>query len=240
MHAADPAGYGARQDHGILIFMHKRLKRLLEEIKSEVSYTSEMTGRQSLAPRVLKVMSEVPREQFVARDYARQAYYNGPLPIGYGQTISQPFIVALMTDLLELKPHHTVLEIGTGSGYQAAILASLCKQVYSVEYIPELAEDARNRFQQLGYGNIEVMTGNGYDGWARHAPYDAIMVTAAATHIPEPLLEQLGPGGRMVIPLGQPHRYQELTLVRKDEAGKIWQSDILGVAFVPLQAEHRS
>jgi protein-L-isoaspartate(D-aspartate) O-methyltransferase len=142
-----------------------------------------------------------------------------------------------MTDLLELEAEDVVLEIGTGSGYQAAVLAQLCKQVYSVEYVAELADIARARFEKLAYNNIEVKHGNGFDGWPEHAPYDGIIVTAAATHIPRPLIEQLKPGGRMVIPLGQPYFHQELTLVEKDENGELKIRDILGVAFVPFQGE---
>ena len=179
----------------------------------------------------------MPRDKFVPRSHIDSAFYNGPLPIGHGQTISQPYIVAIMTDLLELEAGDVVLEIGTGSGYQAAILSQLCKQVYTVECVPELADMSRVRFEKLGYDNIEVKTGNGFDGWPDHAPYDGIIVTAAATHIPEPLIKQLKPGGRMVIPLGKPYSHQELTLVRKNEDGELDLRDVLGVAFVPFQGE---
>lgn len=215
----------------------KKVNRLLDEIENEYLYTRRMTGKSKLDPRVRAAISSVPREKFVTRDYLDNAYDNGPLPIGYGQTISQPYIVALMTDLLELEADDVVLEIGTGSGYQAAILAQLCKHVYTVEYVAELADIARSRFKKLAYENIAVKTGNGFDGWPEHAPYDGIIVTAAATHIPGPLIKQLKTGGRMVIPVGQPHFHQELMLAIKDEDGELTIRDILGVAFVPFQAE---
>jgi protein-L-isoaspartate(D-aspartate) O-methyltransferase len=212
-------------------------QRMLDDIEAEVRYTRKMIGKNALAARVMQAMADVPREEFVPKSYLAAAFDNGPLPIGHGQTISQPYIVALMTDLLELEADHTVLEIGTGSGYQTAILAQLCKQVYTVEYIAALADMAKARFARLGYTNIESMTGNGYDGWPEHAPYDGIIVTAAASHIPKPLIDQLKPGGRMVIPIGHPHLYQELTLVTKDKDGELDIKDVLGVAFVPLQGE---
>jgi protein-L-isoaspartate(D-aspartate) O-methyltransferase len=212
-------------------------QRMLDDIEAEVRYTRRMIGKDALDARVMRAMAEVPRNEFVPKSYLAAAFDNGPLPIGHGQTISQPYIVALMTDLLELEEDDSVLEIGTGSGYQTAILAQLCKQVYTVEYIPALADMAKARFDRLGYSNIESMTGNGYDGWPEHAPYDGIIVTAAASHIPKPLLEQLKPDGRLVIPIGHPHLYQELTLVTKDDDGEVNIKDVLGVAFVPLQGE---
>ncbi len=217
--------------------MKKKIQRLLDEIESEYKYTRRMTGKGALDPKVKNAILSTPRDKFVAKAYIDSAFYNGPLPIGHGQTISQPYIVALMTDLLELEADDVVLEIGTGSGYQAAILSQLCKQVYTIEYVAALADIAKARFKKLGYDNIECMTGNGFDGWPEHAPYDAIIVTAAATQIPGPLIEQLKPGGRMVIPLGQPYFHQELTLLKKDEDGELDIRDILGVAFVPFQGE---
>jgi protein-L-isoaspartate(D-aspartate) O-methyltransferase len=217
--------------------MKKQLQYLLDEIESEYKYTSGMTGKSSLDPKVKTALTNVPRDKFVAKSQIDSAFYNGPLPIGHGQTISQPYIVAIMTDLLELEADDIVLEIGTGSGYQAAILAQLCRQVYSIEYVPALAAIAKARFEKLGYNNITSKTGNGFDGWPDHAPYDGIMVTAAATRIPAPLIEQLKPGGRMVIPLGKPYFHQELTLVRKNENGELDIREILGVAFVPFQGE---
>ena len=213
------------------------MQRMLDDIESEVHFTRKMIGKDAFAKKVMTAMANVPRSEFVPNSYLDAAFDNGPLPIGHGQTISQPYIVALMTDMLELEADDTVLEIGTGSGYQTAVLSQLCKQVYTIEYIPALADMARARLQRLGYDNIEAISGNGYDGWPEHAPYDGIIVTAAASHIPKPLIEQLKPGGRLVIPVGRPHLYQELTLVEKDKAGEINIKEVLGVAFVPLQGE---
>lgn len=217
--------------------MKRSMKRLLEEIEAEVRYTRRMTGRAELAPQTMRAIAHTPRELFVPKASRTQAYRNTPLSIGHRQTISQPFIVALMTDLLELRKEHVVLEIGTGSGYQAAILAQLCKQVYSLEYLPELEESARLRLQALGYDNIQTRVANGYNGWPEHAPYDGIMVTAGATHIPVPLLEQLRPGGRMVIPIGPAGRHQELTLVKKNQKAEVDIQEVLGVVFVPFHGE---
>ena len=209
-------------------------QKMINDIKSEVAITRRMIGRDRLDSRVMDVMRKVPREQFVPPELRYAAFDNGPLPIGFQQTISQPYIVALMTDLLQLKEDHVVLEIGTGSGYQTAILSQLCQQVYTIEVISALSAEAQRRFEKLGYDNIKAKSGNGYQGWPEHAPYDGIIVTAAADHIPEAFIEQLKPGGRMVIPVGLPYRYQELMLVEKDTEGNVHESDILGVAFVPL------
>jgi len=217
--------------------MNKKMKRLLDEIESEYRYTSGMTGKAVMDPKVKAAIADTPREKFVPSSLVGSAFDNGPLPIGHGQTISQPYIVAIMTDLLELEADDTVLEIGTGSGYQAAVLSQICKQVYSMEYVAALAAAAKARFEKLGYDNIETRAGNGFDGWPEHAPYDGIMVTAAATHIPGPLIEQLKPGGRMVIPIGRPFSYQELKLVVKGQDGEVEVREILGVAFVPFQGE---
>jgi len=184
-------------------------------------------------PRVLAAMEAVPRHRFVPAQYAEDAYGDHPLPIGYGQTISQPYIVALMTELLELKGHEKVLEIGAGSGYQAAILSLLAREVFTVERIPQLAEKARERLSELGYRNVHIRVGDGYEGWPEHAPYDAIIVTCAAEEIPPPLIEQLADGGRMVIPLGESGWSQRLVLVRKRGA-ELEQREIAGVVFVPL------
>ena len=216
---------------------NRQIQRMLDDIEREVRYTRKMIGRNALDPKVMSAMENVPRNEFVSSSYGDAAFDNGPLPIGHGQTISQPYIVALMTDLLELDADDVVLEIGTGSGYQTAILSQLCKQVYTIEYVPALADIAKARLEKLGYDNITSITGNGYDGWPEHAPYDGIIVTAAATHIPKPLIGQLKPGGKLVIPVGRPHLYQELTVVEKDENGEIDIREVLGVAFVPLQAE---
>ena len=209
-------------------------QRMIDDIESEVAFTRHMIGRDHLDPKVMDAMREVQREAFVPPQLKYAAFDNGPLPIGHGQTISQPYIVALMTDMLDLKPGSRVLEIGTGSGYQSAILSQLCEKVYTVEVVPELGDAARKLFELLGYNNIEARTGNGYEGWPEHAPYDGIIVTAAATFIPPALVEQLKPGGRLVIPVGLPYSHQELMLVEKDPQGKIHPRDILGVAFVPM------
>jgi protein-L-isoaspartate(D-aspartate) O-methyltransferase len=213
---------------------------MINDIENEVRYTRNMIGKEALDAKVMKVMGEVPRDRFVPHDLMAAAFVNGPLPIGYGQTISQPYIVALMTDMLALRPDHRVLEIGTGSGYQTAILSQLCKKVYTVEVVKELSETAASLLKILGYRNIETRIGNGYDGWPEHAPYDSIIVTAAATHIPEALIEQLKPGGRLVIPVGLPYSNQELMRVEKDLQGETQVKGILGVAFVPLVEGQRA
>jgi protein-L-isoaspartate(D-aspartate) O-methyltransferase len=214
--------------------MDRNLKRMMADIESEVHYTRSMIGKDALDPRVMQVMARVPRDKFVPPEMRAAAFDNGPLPIGHGQTISQPYIVALMTDLVQAQPEHVILEVGTGSGYQTAILSELCRKVYSVEVVPALSETAAALLKRLGYANIETRIGNGYQGWPEHAPYDGIIVTAAASHIPQPLIDQLKPGGRLVIPVGLPYSYQELMLVSKDVQGDIHSQSVLGVAFVPL------
>jgi protein-L-isoaspartate(D-aspartate) O-methyltransferase len=185
-------------------------------------------------PETIRSMRTVPREEFVPKDMRRMAYANRPLPIGYGQTISQPYIVALMTELLEVDADDRALEIGTGSGYQAAVLSLIVREVYTVEIIASLGSSAANRFERLGYENVHVKIGDGYFGWKEHAPFDAIIVTAAADHIPPPLLKQLKPGGRMCIPVGQPYFPQVLKLVLKDSEGDVTVRDIIPVIFVPF------
>ena len=217
--------------------MKSSIKRMLAEIEGEVAYTRSLIGKSKLDPRVMAAMGKVSREAFVSPDLKHLAYDNGPLPIGHGQTISQPYIVALMTDLLQLEPDHIVLEVGTGSGYQSAVLSQLVKKIFTIERIQALGDAAAVRLKSLGYSNIQYRTGNGYDGWPEHAPYDAIIVTAAASHIPQALIEQLKSGGRLVIPVGLPYMPQELMLVEKDAQGEIHSRNILGVAFVPLQEE---
>jgi protein-L-isoaspartate(D-aspartate) O-methyltransferase len=170
----------------------------------------------------------------VPQDQVRHAHEDRPLPIGFGQTISQPFIVAAMTELLELRRGERVLEVGTGSGYQAAILAQLETKVFTIEIVPELGEAARQRFERLGYRNVAARVGDGYDGWPEQAPFDAIIVTAASNHIPPPLLAQLKANGRLVIPLGNPFGAQQLLVVRKDAAGRTTTRKVLPVRFVPL------
>lgn len=210
------------------------LEVLLEEIREEIRDTREFTGRPVLEPRVIEALRAVPRHAFVPEELQDSAYANHPLPIGHGQTISQPYIVALMTDLIQPRAESIVLEVGTGSGYQAAILSRLVKQVYSLEIVEALAEQAHGRLQRLGYGNVEVRAGNGHFGWPEHAPYDAIMVTAAAPRIPPALIEQLGPGGILVMPVGDRYFGQELLVLGKDEQGRLEERRVLPVAFVPL------
>ena len=212
--------------------------RLVAQISQDVIDTSAYIGKSALDERVMRVMGTVGRHRFVPRNQQASAYENRPLPIGYGQTISQPYIVALMTDLLELEAGDVVLEIGTGSGYQAAILSRLVSQVYSIEIVPELAKSASQLLQRLGFGNIEVKNADGYYGWKEHAPFDAIMVTAASSHIPPPLVSQLKPGGLMLIPVGSPFQVQQLTLVRKSQDGELTTRQIIPVRFVPFTGKH--
>lgn len=214
-----------------------RLEEMLRTIDAEARATAFLTGRSSFAPRVMEAFEQVPRSAFVPPELIDCAYDNRPLPIGRGQTISQPYIVALMTDLLEPRSNQTVLEVGTGSGYQAAILAQLVQHVYSLEIIPLLAVEAAALLARLGYANISVKTGNGHIGWPEHAPYDGIIITAAATYLSPALLDQLKPGGRLVVPFGRPHMTQELLLVEKDIGGKFHSRKILDVAFVPMMDE---
>lgn len=217
--------------------MKKAMRRMIADIEREVEYTSRLIGKRALDPRVMKAMEEVPREAFVPGNMKHFAFENGPLPIGYGQTISQPYIVALMSDLLQTQADHVVLEIGTGSGYQTAVLSRLVRQVYSIEVVSELGEASAGRLKELGYTNVECRIGNGYAGWPEHAPYNGIIVTAAATRIPQPLIEQLVTGGRLVIPVGDPYGAQELIVVTRGEGDHIDVREILGVAFVPMQEE---
>ena len=211
-----------------------RIEQMLLTIEKECALTRNATGRSRLRPTVMEAMAGVPRDEFVPPEIKHRAYDNGALSIGEGQTISQPFIVALMTDLLEPRPDHVILEIGTGSGYQAAVLSSLVKQVISIEIIPHLAKLATARLQQLGYHNVRVLTGDGYRGLPEQAPFDGIIVTAAASHVPPPLFDQLKPGGKLVIPVGLPYMHQELLVIGKDQDGQRHTRSVLGVIFVPL------
>ncbi len=206
-------------------------ERLAQEREDMVQDT--IVGRGVADQRVIEAMRRIPRHLFVPEDFRSLAYSDDPLPIGYGQTISQPYIVALMTEALELESDDVVLEIGTGSGYQAAVLAELAGQVYSVEIIGALADQAQQRLAALGYDRIAIKHADGYFGWPEHAPFDAIIVTAAPDHIPAPLLEQLADGGRLVIPVGPVGAYQELYLVER-QGGQFVTSSLGGVAFVPL------
>ena len=213
--------------------------RLLEQITADAWETRGYTGRSALSGPVLDAMRTIPRHEFVPAHGLRAAYANRPLPIGRGQTISQPFIVALMTDLLDPERDHVVLEIGTGSGYQAAVLSALVKQVYSIEIVPELAESAQRRLAALGYENVSVKLGDGYYGWPEAGPFDGILVTAVGPDVPPALVAQLKPGGRMVLPLGTPASAQELTVVTKRAEGEGYDArQVLPVAFVPLTGDH--
>jgi protein-L-isoaspartate(D-aspartate) O-methyltransferase len=185
--------------------------------------------------RVLKAMGKVPRHEFVPKAQRADAYRDGPLPIGKGQTISQPYIVALMTEEARPKPEHKVLEIGTGSGYQAAVLAELVKEVYTIELEPALADRAKERLKELGYKNIHAKAGDGYKGWPEAAPFDAVVVTCGADHVPDPLFEQLKPGGVLVIPVGKTTAEQTLLAITKDEKGGRKTRDLGPVRFVPLR-----
>lgn len=210
-------------------------RRLLAEIAADARETQVWTGRSRFTERVMAALAKVPRHAFVPPDDQACAYINRPRGIGFGQTISQPYIVALMTDLLDLEPSHRVLEIGTGSGYQTAVLAELAGHVFSIESVGDLAATAAKRLAALGYGSVTSRHGDGYAGWPEEAPFDAIIVTAAPEKVPPALLDQLAPGGRLVVPIGAPHGPQMLTLYRKDAAGKVARSGVLPVAFVPMR-----
>ncbi len=215
-----------------------RRQRMVRAIEADVALTSREIGRKRLDPLIMEVMGRVPRHEFVPPERRRYAYENRPLAIGFGQTISQPYIVALMTDLLELERDSVVLEVGTGSGYQAAVLAELAAEVYTIEIIPQLARQATARIERLGYENVETRTGDGYYGWQEHSPFDAILVAAAASHVPPPLVHQLEPGGKMIIPVGGPFTVQHLMLISKDRDGSVRSRQVLPVAFVPLTGRH--
>jgi protein-L-isoaspartate(D-aspartate) O-methyltransferase len=207
---------------------------MLDAVRESVLESASYTGITALSDAVIGALGAVPREEFVPHRYREQAYRNTPLPIEAGQTISQPLIVALMTEMLKPQPGDIILEVGTGSGYQAAVLAQLVRHVYSVEIVEELADSAREVLQQLDYNNITVRAGDGYAGWPEHAPFDGIIVTAAAPEIPQPLLQQLKQGGKLVIPVGEQHGHQELLLIEVDSQGHISQEAKLPVRFVPL------
>ncbi|MEX2452143.1 MAG: protein-L-isoaspartate(D-aspartate) O-methyltransferase [Rhodospirillales bacterium] len=212
----------------------KERARLLEEIAEGARETAALTGRARFSDRVMRAIAAVPRHEFVAADQQAYAYFNRPLSIGRGQTISQPFIVAVMTELLDLEPGDSVLEVGTGCGYQAAVLAELVERVYSVETIAALATAARERLEALGYDTVDIRIGDGFEGWPEKAPFDAIIVTAAPTEIPGTLIEQMKPGGRLVIPIGPQHDSQTLFRCVKESDGRLSAQRILPVAFVPM------
>ncbi len=207
---------------------------MVKEIEDMVMETRAYIGKDRLDRKVIEAVRKVPRHEFVPELYRSYAYLNRPLPIGEGQTISQPYIVAFMSDLAQVNSNSKVLEVGTGSGYQAAILGELVDHVYTIEIIDSLAEQAQRVLFNLGYKNITVRTGDGYNGWQEHAPFDAIIVTAAPEEVPEPLIQQLKPGGKLVILVGPQSRTQYLRVLTTDRAGKIDIKEILPVGFVPL------
>lgn len=209
-------------------------QHMLAEISAGVVHVSDVLGKTALDERVMAVMGSVPRHEFVPVELQPYAYANIPLPIGFEKTISQPFIVALMTDLLDISANDAVLEIGTGLGYQAAVLSQLARKVYSIEIIEELAGQAKQRLRRQGCSNIEVKVANGYHGWSEHAPFDKVIVTAAPDLIPPPLLHQLKAGGKMVIPAGLPDA-QQLVLVEKNGDGRVTTREILQVRFSQLE-----
>ncbi len=218
-------------------YQHQR-ENMIRAIEADVRATKIYLNKDVLDPRIMEAMNTVPRHVLVPSNQRPRAYRNRPLPIGYGQTISQPYIVAIMTDLLNPQPEHSVLEIGTGSGYQAAILSRLVRKVYTIEIIEALGKRAQRDLAELRYDNIQVRIGDGYYGWKQHAPFDGIVVTAAASHVPPPLIQQLKPGGRMIIPVGSRFLTQQLLMVVKDEEGSITTRQILPVRFVPLTGSH--
>ena len=214
-----------------------RRRQMIETIAIHALHVGNAIGEQGLGNRVMEVMGRVARHEFVPAELRPHAYIDHPLPIGFGKTISQPFMVALMTDLLDVQASDSVLEIGTGLGYQAAVLADLAEQVYTVEIIGELALAARSRLEDLGYANVEVRLGDGSKGWPEHAPFDKVIVTAAPELVPPSLIMQLKPGGRMVVPAGLEDD-QRLMLVEMDDAGNVKTREVLPVCFSPLVTIH--
>jgi protein-L-isoaspartate(D-aspartate) O-methyltransferase len=209
-------------------------QQMIAEVVADVVFLTAQLGKSALDARVIEVMGRIPRHEFVPVELQAYSYINSPLPIGYGKTVSQPFIIALMTDLLEPQAEDRVLEVGAGVGYQAAILSELVKQVYSMDIIEELALETRKRLGRLGYRNIEIGVGNGYYGWSEHSPFDKIIVTAAPDLIPPPLISQLKPGGKMVIPTGIPDK-QQLMVLEKSADGKLATREVLPVRFSELE-----
>jgi len=207
---------------------------MIDTIEAHAETMGEMPDEEGVEQQVLDAMSEIPRHEFVPERRQDEAYADRPVPIGYGQTISQPFIVALMTDLLNVEADDKVLEVGTGSGYQAAVLSPLTDAVYTIEIIPELGETATDRLGRFGFDNVETRIGDGYYGWEAAAPFDGIVVTAAASHIPPPLVQQLAAGARMVIPVGDQFTVQQLMLVEKEDDGTVTTRQLMPVRFVPL------
>ena len=211
---------------------------MIRTIEYHVQATAHEIGRDHLNPLVIKAMRNVPRDRFVPLGEQRFAWSDSPLPIGHGQTISQPFIVALMTDLIEPRPDHTVLEVGTGCGYQAAVLAEIVKQVYGIEIVEPLAARAARLLKELGYANVEIRAGDGYHGWPEHAPYDGIVVTAAGVGVPEPLKQQLKIGGKLVLPVEDAAGWQNLDVIERTGENTFETRHTIGVRFVPLTGEH--
>ncbi|TRZ92034.1 MAG: protein-L-isoaspartate(D-aspartate) O-methyltransferase [Rhodocyclaceae bacterium] len=218
--------------------MGKERQAMVQVVESIARSFGADIGRESIDPRVLAALGRVPRHEFVSALLRFHAYENRPLPIGHGQTISQPYIVAAMTDLLQIGAGDTVLEIGTGSGYQAAVLAELGVKVSSIEIVEPLAREATERLRRLGYADVATKLGDGYHGWPERGPFAGILVTAAASHVPPPLLRQLKPGGRMVIPVGAPFQPQQLLLVEKLLSGTVTTRQMMPVSFVPLTGGH--
>jgi protein-L-isoaspartate(D-aspartate) O-methyltransferase len=214
-------------------------ERMVANIADMARETGDATGRGEFSPQVMAAMRKVPRHRFVPATVLSSAYDNRPLPIGDGQTISQPYIVALMTELLNPKTGHTVLEVGTGSGYQAAVLAEIVAKVYSIEIVEPLGRKAAETLRTIGYGNIVVRIGDGYSGWKEHAPFDGILVTAAPAEIPQPLVDQLKPGGRMVVPVGGRFDVQDLIVIEKKSDGSTTLKHTIPVRFVPLTRERQ-
>ncbi len=215
----------------------RKRARMIEVIETHLRGTPLERHDEAFDQRVLDVMARTPRHLFVPETERDEAYTNRPLPIGYGQTISQPFIVAFMTHMLRPAPDHVVLEVGTGSGYQAAVLAPLVRRVCTIEIIPELGESARKRLEEQNYGNVRTRIGDGYYGWEDCGPFDGIVVTAAADHLPPPLIEQLKPDGRMIMPVGRPFVVQHLVLATKGDDERLYTRSLMPVAFVPFTRE---
>ncbi|MDH3693776.1 MAG: protein-L-isoaspartate(D-aspartate) O-methyltransferase [Gammaproteobacteria bacterium] len=213
-------------------YEQQREAMVLDQIEQPTDGRTAITNK-----KVLAAMREVPRHWFIPKEYAHATYHDGPLPIGHGQTISQPYIVAIMTELLHPQLTHTVLEVGTGSGYQAAVLSQLVQQVYTIEIVQPLGEEATQTLSEHGYDNVEVRVGDGYRGWPEQSPFDGIIVTAAPDHIPQPLIDQLRTGGRMVIPVGPSGGIQELLVLTKQKDGSICETEMMAVRFVPLTRE---
>ena len=213
---------------------HEQVHALWNDVAQQIRFLGDELGFEQLSPAVHQALTAVPREEFVPIKQRQYAYENRPLPIGYAQTISQPLIVAIMSEMLAIEPGQKVFELGTGSGYQAAVLDQLGAEVYSVEIVPELGERARKTLDRTGHPGIKTRVGDGYFGWEEAAPFDAIIVTAASDHIPPPLIRQIKPGGRMLIPVGGRYLTQKLVLVSRDTEGHVSTREVIPVTFVPL------